>query len=269
LWAPLAESPRCLPIQTPSASSPVRGQVSNSPSPEPGRCGQIEQCPERLHCVEVRWVLPLIIVRSARGIRPSGADRGRPLSAVGRRRRVGGCGPAAGLRPARPLERADRVAEWARNPLGDIVVDARWIAPPEGISPRAVGSRSSPVPTRRLLQRRYGIDRLVAIRITSARYRPNPTVFNPPRVGPPCIRSTVFVRARISRMDAYNPTPHAAASPQLSGHRRRDQLAGECLTHDAVRCGPKAAPYCAAGEPIRCRPEEFQASPRLPATSPP
>ncbi|WP_227998232.1 hypothetical protein [Nocardia australiensis] len=43
---------------------------------------------------------------------------------------------AAGAPPASPFERADRVAEWARNPLGDIVIDARWIAPPAGISPR-------------------------------------------------------------------------------------------------------------------------------------
>ncbi|MEV6432828.1 hypothetical protein [Nocardia sp. NPDC051463] len=43
---------------------------------------------------------------------------------------------AAGPPPLSPVERADRVAEWARNPLGDVVVDARWIAPPEGISPR-------------------------------------------------------------------------------------------------------------------------------------
>ncbi|WP_024800828.1 hypothetical protein [Nocardia sp. BMG51109] len=33
-------------------------------------------------------------------------------------------------------ERADLVARWARNPLGDVVIDARWIAPPEGLSPR-------------------------------------------------------------------------------------------------------------------------------------
>ncbi|MFQ6398871.1 hypothetical protein ACLMAJ_36210 [Nocardia sp. KC 131] len=43
---------------------------------------------------------------------------------------------AAGPPPSSPVDRADRVAEWARNPLGDAVVDARWIAPPEGISPR-------------------------------------------------------------------------------------------------------------------------------------
>lgn len=43
---------------------------------------------------------------------------------------------AAGAPPASIPERAGLVAEWARNPLGDIIVDARWIAPPEGISPR-------------------------------------------------------------------------------------------------------------------------------------
>ncbi|WP_040833131.1 hypothetical protein [Nocardia brevicatena] len=42
----------------------------------------------------------------------------------------------AGDPPASISERADRVARWAENPLGDVVVDARWIAPPEGISPR-------------------------------------------------------------------------------------------------------------------------------------
>ncbi|MBF6272058.1 hypothetical protein A5789_06740 [Nocardia sp. 852002-51101_SCH5132738] len=43
---------------------------------------------------------------------------------------------AAGV-PARSVtERAERVARWARNPLGDEIVDARWIAPPEGLSPR-------------------------------------------------------------------------------------------------------------------------------------
>jgi hypothetical protein len=55
-------SPRCLPIQTLSASSPVRGQVSNSPKREPGRCGHVVQGPERLHCVEVPRVLPRIIL---------------------------------------------------------------------------------------------------------------------------------------------------------------------------------------------------------------
>ncbi|MEV0250294.1 hypothetical protein AB0H76_27100 [Nocardia sp. NPDC050712] len=43
---------------------------------------------------------------------------------------------AAGKPPASIPERADLVAEWARNPLGDIVCDSRWIAPPQGISPR-------------------------------------------------------------------------------------------------------------------------------------
>ncbi|WP_433713190.1 hypothetical protein ACQP2U_02485 [Nocardia sp. CA-084685] len=43
---------------------------------------------------------------------------------------------AAGPPPPLVSARADRVAQWVRNPLGDVVVDARWIAPPEGISPR-------------------------------------------------------------------------------------------------------------------------------------
>ncbi|MFX0574033.1 hypothetical protein [Nocardia nepalensis] len=43
---------------------------------------------------------------------------------------------AAGPPPPLVSARADRVAQWARNPLGEVVVDARWIAPPEGISPR-------------------------------------------------------------------------------------------------------------------------------------
>ncbi|MGY2007440.1 hypothetical protein ACW9HJ_10960 [Nocardia gipuzkoensis] len=38
--------------------------------------------------------------------------------------------------PASVPERADRVARWARDPAGEFAVDARWIAPPEGISPR-------------------------------------------------------------------------------------------------------------------------------------
>ncbi|MEV6772790.1 hypothetical protein AB0N05_29540 [Nocardia sp. NPDC051030] len=33
-------------------------------------------------------------------------------------------------------ERATRVAEWARNPFGDVVIDPRWIAPPPGVGPR-------------------------------------------------------------------------------------------------------------------------------------
>ncbi|GGK59697.1 hypothetical protein [Nocardia camponoti] len=44
--------------------------------------------------------------------------------------------PAAGEPPADVAERAAVVAEWARNPLGDLFVDARWIAPPPGVSPR-------------------------------------------------------------------------------------------------------------------------------------
>ncbi|WP_433728522.1 hypothetical protein ACQP0C_39220 [Nocardia sp. CA-129566] len=43
---------------------------------------------------------------------------------------------SAGPPPPLVSARADRVAQWARNPLGEVVVDARWIAPPEGISPR-------------------------------------------------------------------------------------------------------------------------------------
>ncbi|ONM49559.1 hypothetical protein [Nocardia donostiensis] len=43
---------------------------------------------------------------------------------------------AAGDPPASVTERADRVAKWAGNPLGDVVVDARWIAPPDGVTPR-------------------------------------------------------------------------------------------------------------------------------------
>lgn len=43
---------------------------------------------------------------------------------------------AAGEPPAAVAARAERVAQWARHPLGRIVVDSRWIAPPEGVSPR-------------------------------------------------------------------------------------------------------------------------------------
>ncbi|WP_435591233.1 hypothetical protein [Nocardia sp. bgisy118] len=43
---------------------------------------------------------------------------------------------AAGTPPDAIAERADEVAEWARNPLGDIVIDARWIAPSEGVGSR-------------------------------------------------------------------------------------------------------------------------------------
>ncbi|MFE5462804.1 hypothetical protein [Nocardia sp. NPDC056564] len=49
----------------------------------------------------------------------------------------GGVVLAAVAPPPRSVaERAETVAQWARNPLGDVAVDARWIAPPEGISPR-------------------------------------------------------------------------------------------------------------------------------------
>ncbi|WP_067670258.1 hypothetical protein [Nocardia miyunensis] len=43
---------------------------------------------------------------------------------------------AAGTPPGAASERAELVARWAHNPLGDVVVDARWIAPPQGLSPR-------------------------------------------------------------------------------------------------------------------------------------
>ncbi|MBF6173089.1 hypothetical protein [Nocardia blacklockiae] len=49
----------------------------------------------------------------------------------------GGVELAVAGRPVDSItERADRVAQWARHPLGEVVVDARWIAPPEGLSPR-------------------------------------------------------------------------------------------------------------------------------------
>ncbi|MEV6068831.1 hypothetical protein AB0L82_19960 [Nocardia sp. NPDC052001] len=44
--------------------------------------------------------------------------------------------PAAGIPPEEVTERAARVAEWARNPFGDVLIDGRWIAPPEGVGPR-------------------------------------------------------------------------------------------------------------------------------------
>ncbi|WP_067573980.1 hypothetical protein [Nocardia acidivorans] len=43
---------------------------------------------------------------------------------------------AAGAPPEAVAERAARVAEWARNPFGDVLIDGRWIAPPEGVGPR-------------------------------------------------------------------------------------------------------------------------------------
>ncbi|WP_216898217.1 hypothetical protein [Nocardia alni] len=43
---------------------------------------------------------------------------------------------AAGTPSTSADERAERVARWAHNPLGDVVIDARWIAPPQGLSPR-------------------------------------------------------------------------------------------------------------------------------------
>ncbi|MEU2031671.1 hypothetical protein [Nocardia amamiensis] len=38
--------------------------------------------------------------------------------------------------PAPLAEWVDRVARWTHNPAWEVVVDARWIAPPDGISPR-------------------------------------------------------------------------------------------------------------------------------------
>ncbi|WP_019931552.1 hypothetical protein [Nocardia sp. BMG111209] len=43
---------------------------------------------------------------------------------------------AVGPPPASVTERANLVARWARDPSGGVAVDARWIAPPEGLSPR-------------------------------------------------------------------------------------------------------------------------------------
>ncbi|GAB4582809.1 hypothetical protein [Nocardia sp. IFM 10818] len=43
---------------------------------------------------------------------------------------------AAGAPPEAIAERAARVAEWARNPFGDVLIDGRWIAPPPGVGPR-------------------------------------------------------------------------------------------------------------------------------------
>ncbi|WP_054816595.1 hypothetical protein [Nocardia arizonensis] len=43
---------------------------------------------------------------------------------------------SAATPPASVRERADLVADWARNPLGDIALDVRWIAPPAGVSAR-------------------------------------------------------------------------------------------------------------------------------------
>lgn len=48
----------------------------------------------------------------------------------------GGARFAAGDPPALVPERAAAVARWARDPRGAEGVDARWIAPPPGISPR-------------------------------------------------------------------------------------------------------------------------------------
>ncbi|WP_405133716.1 hypothetical protein [Nocardia sp. NBC_01388] len=44
--------------------------------------------------------------------------------------------PGAGTPPDAVAERAVKVAEWARNPFGDVVIDGRWIAPPPGVGPR-------------------------------------------------------------------------------------------------------------------------------------
>ncbi|WP_067720920.1 hypothetical protein [Nocardia yamanashiensis] len=38
--------------------------------------------------------------------------------------------------PDAVVPRAERVAEWARNPFGDVVIDPRWISPPPGVGPR-------------------------------------------------------------------------------------------------------------------------------------
>ncbi|MBL1077485.1 hypothetical protein JK358_24065 [Nocardia sp. 2] len=43
---------------------------------------------------------------------------------------------AAGAPPESVTERAERVARWARNPFGDVLIDGRWIAPPPGVGPR-------------------------------------------------------------------------------------------------------------------------------------
>ncbi|MGW4117198.1 hypothetical protein [Nocardia sp. NPDC004711] len=43
---------------------------------------------------------------------------------------------AAGAPPVSVAERARRVAEWSRNPFGEVVIDGRWISPPAGVSPR-------------------------------------------------------------------------------------------------------------------------------------
>ncbi|WP_433564328.1 hypothetical protein ACQP1O_02625 [Nocardia sp. CA-151230] len=43
---------------------------------------------------------------------------------------------AAGTPPVSVAERAQRVAEWSRNPFGEVVIDGRWISPPAGVSPR-------------------------------------------------------------------------------------------------------------------------------------
>ncbi|WP_067647475.1 hypothetical protein [Nocardia harenae] len=48
----------------------------------------------------------------------------------------GGARFAAGRPPASVPERAAAVARWARDPRGTDGVDARWIAPPAGVSPR-------------------------------------------------------------------------------------------------------------------------------------
>ncbi|MGW4367445.1 hypothetical protein ACWEKT_17550 [Nocardia takedensis] len=43
---------------------------------------------------------------------------------------------AVGVPPVAVRERAALVAQWVRNPLGDIVIDARWVAPPDGVGTR-------------------------------------------------------------------------------------------------------------------------------------
>ncbi|MGW5387663.1 hypothetical protein [Nocardia sp. NPDC003963] len=61
----------------------------------------------------------------------------------------------AGEPPTDISARARRVAQWVRNPLGRAAVDSRWIAPPEGVSPRgwvqaiAAAFEEEPEPTKR------------------------------------------------------------------------------------------------------------------------
>ncbi|WP_431956151.1 hypothetical protein [Nocardia lijiangensis] len=63
---------------------------------------------------QVAQIMDALYLQSGGGVELAAA--GAPLSAI--------------------AERADRVAQWSRNPLGHIAIDARWIAPPEGVSAR-------------------------------------------------------------------------------------------------------------------------------------